>query len=104
MFKREAKLLIASVDMYCRIFAGFSLNENSTVKAMEKNRLPILFAHGKGDSLVPYSMSQKAFDACTAFKNIVLVENADHGLSYITETERYSTAIRDLFNECEKCA
>ena len=104
MFKREAKLLIASVDLYCRVFAGFSLNQNSTVKAMEKNKLPVLFAHGTGDRLVPHSMSQRAFDACTAFKNIVLVDNADHGLSYVTETERYSAAIHDLFNLCEKSA
>ncbi len=104
MFRREAKLLIASVDLYCRVFAGFSLNENSTVKAMEKNHLPILFAHGTGDRLVPHSMSQKAFDACTAFKNIVLVDNADHGLSYITETERYTSAIKNLFEVCEKTA
>ena len=104
MFKRETKLLIASVDLYCRTFAGFSLSENSTVKAMEKNRLPILFAHGTGDKLVPHTMSQKAFDACRALKNIVLVENADHGLSYVTEAERYTDAIKKLFEVCEKTA
>ena len=71
---------------------------------MEKNKLPVLFAHGTGDRLVPHSMSQRAFDACTAFKNIILVDNADHGLSYVTETERYSAAIHDLFNLCEKSA
>ena len=40
----------------------------------------------------------------SALDGIVLVDNADHGLSYVTETERYSAAIHDLFNLCEKSA
>ncbi len=104
MFKREARLLIASVDVYCRVFAGFSLNENSTVKAMEKNHLPILFAHGTGDSLVPHSMTQAAYDACTSSKNLILAKDAEHGLSYIIDTQRYSDAIENLFKACEKTA
>lgn len=104
MFKREPRLLIASVDLYCRVFAGFSLSENSTVRAMEKNRLPILFAHGTGDSLVPHAMTQAAYDACTSTKNLILAKDAEHGLSYIIDTERYSDAIENLFKICEKTA
>lgn len=104
LFKREPRLLIASVDLYCRVFAGFSLNENSTVRAMEKNRLPILFAHGTGDSLVPHSMSQAAYDACKSSKNIILAKDAEHGLSYVIDTKRYSDAIDNLFKICEKTA
>lgn len=104
IFKREPRLLIASVDLYCRVFAGFSLSENSTVRAMEKNHLPILFAHGTGDSLVPHSMTQAAYDACTSSKNLILAKDAEHGLSYVIDTERYSDAIENLFKVCEKTA
>lgn len=104
IFKREPRLLIASVDLYCRVFAGFSLSENSTTAAMNKNKLPVLFAHGTSDSLVPHTMTQAAYDACTSSKNLILAKDAEHGLSYLTDTERYSAAIYKLFKECEKTA
>ncbi len=97
-------VIIKSTDIFCRLFAGFSLFEASTTKAMKTNKLPILFAHGTGDNLVPHRMTQSAFDACTAPKFLVLAENAEHGMSYLIDYESYSKAIADLFAECEKAA
>lgn len=102
VFKSEPKLLIASVDLYCRLFAGFSLRESSTTEAMLKNRLPVLFAHGTGDTLVPHRMTQAAYDACSATKYLVMAKDAEHGLSYVIDNARYSKAISNLFAECEK--
>lgn len=97
-------LLLKSTDIFCRIFAGFSLYEASTTEAMKTNKLPILFAHGTADSLVPHRMTQSAFDACEAKKYLVLAENAEHGMSYLIDYDRYSSAIQKLFEECEKVA
>lgn len=104
IIKINPTILLMSTDIFCRIFAGFSLNEMSTTRAMDKNRLPILFAHGTGDRLVPHHMTQEAFDACTAQKYLVLAKDAEHAMSYFTENERYITAIKNLFAECEKSA
>ena len=104
IFKSEPKLLIGCIELYCRLFAGFSLKEKSTTSALKNNKRPILFAHGTGDTLVPHNMSQKAYDVCTAPKSLILAKDAEHGLSYLFENERYSNAITNLFKECEKTA
>jgi len=101
-FKITPKLLISSIDLYCRIFAHFSLKEISTPVAMKKNTRPILFAHGKNDNLVPYTMTQAAYDAYDGKKYLILAEDADHGLSFLYENEKYSDAITDLIEYCEK--
>ena len=104
MFKVNTNILLSSIDIYCRIFAGFSLSQMHTVDAMSKNSIPILFAHGQADNLVPHSMTQAAFDACNAPKHLVLSEKANHGMSYMVDFEKYSKAISALFNECENIA
>ncbi|MBE6788518.1 MAG: alpha/beta hydrolase [Ruminococcaceae bacterium] len=101
-FNRTPRLLLSSIDLYCKIFASFSLKEASTPAAMLKNTRPILFAHGTGDSLVPYKMTQAAYDACNCEKYLVLAKDAEHGLSYVIDNARYSEAIQNLFAFCEK--
>lgn len=100
--KTNTDALLFSADIYCRIFANFSLNQMNTPLAMQKNRVPILFAHGKSDSLVPYNMTQSAFDNCNTKKFLVLSETAEHGMSFMADFELYNNAITELFAECEK--
>lgn len=104
VIKVNPTLLLKSTDIFCRGFAKFSLYENSTLKAMETNKLPILFAHGTADSLVPYAMTQKAFDACSAKKYLVLAKDAEHGMSYLIDYDSYSQAMEKLFEESESAA
>lgn len=102
IFRKPPRLLISCIDLYCKIFARFSLKEISTPAAMKKNTRPILFAHGKNDNLVPYQMTQAAYDAFDGKKFLILADGADHGLSFLYENKKYSDAITDLFEYCEK--
>ena len=68
--------LLALTDVFTRLFAGFSLKGASTLDAVAKTKLPILFIHGTGDTFVPCSMTQAAYDACAAPKQLVLVPDA----------------------------
>ena len=105
VLKTDTSVLLVSVDIFCKVFAGFSLNEMSTSSAMENNKIPILFAHGKKDSLVPYTMTQTAFDICKSEpKYLILSEDAEHGLSYMVDYEKYDAAITELFEKCERTA
>lgn len=81
------------VGFMCRVIAGFSFDEFSTVEAMKKNTLPVLFVHGKADDFVPCQMTVQAHEACVAEKEIYLIEKADHGLSYLVDTEGCQKAI-----------
>lgn len=86
------------VNRMCRQKAGFSLNETSTLEAMEVCRVPVLFVHGTADSLVPMKMTLQNYQACRAPKELLLVEGAEHCNSFLQDTERYVNTIRRFFD------
>lgn len=88
-------LFLRPVDLLCRLFGHFSIYGASTVSALRENTVPVLFIHGTDDRLVPSAMSETSFAACKGPKKIVLVEKADHGLSFLVDratVEREVTA------------
>lgn len=80
-------------DLFCRIFAGFSLYEQDTRKTLAASRLPVLMVHGKADGFVPHEMSVDGYNGCTSEKQLLLVEDADHGVSFLKDQEGYTKAI-----------
>ena len=77
------------MKLLAKVICGFSLTDTTTLKAMEVNTRPIFFAHGTGDKFVPYEMSVKNYNACKSAKKLLLVEGAEHALSFVVERERY---------------
>lgn len=91
--------LLALLDAFTRIFAGFSLREASAADAAGKTVLPILFIHGTDDHFVPHAMTQTAYDACTSPKQLVLVTGAGHGCSYLVDRPQVQAALRSFLSE-----
>ena len=75
--------LLGLMDVCTRAFAGFSIKEASTLDAVSKTKRPILFIHGTADTFVPCAMSQAAYDVCASEKQLILVDGARHGYSYL---------------------
>lgn len=86
-------LFMPQLALFCRVFAGFGLHENSTVTAQAKNRIPTFFVHGGADTFVPTEMSQRNFDACQAEKQLLIIPGATHGVSYLVDRPRYEKEI-----------
>ena len=82
-----------ATDLCARIFAGFSLKEKDTRKTLQGGKHPIILAHGLSDDFVPCEMSQEAYDACTSPKELLLVEGAGHGYSFLKDRERYTQTV-----------
>lgn len=78
----------------CRKKAGYGFRDYSTLEAMQTNKLPTLFIHGKQDTFVPTYMSQLNYEACRSEKEIMLVENAAHAASYYEDPPVYEDRIR----------
>ena len=72
-------------------------NEYSTLAALEKNRVPVLFIHGADDHFVPVEMTYENYKACTAPKRLLVVPGADHGMSYLLEPEGYQGMMVDFW-------
>ena len=92
--KAPLRLLLPLCSVFTRIFAGFGLHDASTLDAVKQSRYPILFLHGTGDTFVPCEMTEKAYAACTAHKELVLVDGAEHGKSYLVEKNRVEDALQ----------
>ncbi len=93
------KPMLALAGIFTRLYAGFGLHEVSTLDTLRRTHYPILFFHGKKDDFVPYQMTQQAFDACTSEKELILVEGAGHGASYLAEQARVQSAIENFLQK-----
>lgn len=92
-FKINAGVFIPFMNLLCRIFGGFSLYGVSTTEALSNSKIPVLFIHGMNDNFVPCEMSRTAYETAGCEKNILLVDGADHGMSYLVDTPKVKTAI-----------
>ncbi len=85
-----SNLIVATGDMMTRLFAGFSLDDYSTYKALKNTRVPVLFIHGTGDDFVPMSMTIKNFEACLSSKMLYLSEGRPHAITNILDRGTYT--------------
>ncbi len=86
--------LIPGLSLFSKIFAGYSFNEYSTLKAMKTNKIPIVFIHGKNDTFVPPQMTERNYNACIAEKELIMVDGAGHGTSYLQDKETVEHSVR----------
>ena len=100
-FKINAKPFMPLFNLYCKILGGFSLNTISTEEAVNNSVIPILFIHGKADSFVPYEMSVRAYKNANLKSRILLVENAEHGLSYLVDKTAVEEEVQNFIKICD---
>lgn len=89
-------VLLRSVDVLCAHKAGYSIYEGNTLKQLHKSKTPTLFLHGKKDDFVPVEMAVDNYEACAAEKELLLVDEAGHGLSCL-----HKQYFERVFNFCE---
>lgn len=90
------------VNFASKIRTGIKLNDYKTADALKKCKVPVFFLHGKKDSIVPYEMSIENYNAVNSYKEMYLVENADHGVSYLIEKEVCTKKLQDFIDYCLK--
>lgn len=93
------KPLAALLNLSCRLFGGFGLDQWSTVRSMERVRVPVLFFHGEADHFVPQEMTEAAYAACVSPKRLLTFPGAGHGLSFMADRQRYVAALRQFIDE-----
>ncbi len=106
VFKNNLKLntqfLYHIAKMYITKRAGFG-DDVSTVDSVEKTKIPILFIHGENDSFVPVDMTYQNFNACASKKHLLIVKNAEHGMSYFTNPNDYEKNVLSFFELYDNC-
>ena len=82
----------------CKKKIQMGTKDYSTVEAMKECKTPILFIHGTDDHFVPVEMTYENYKACTAPKRLFVVPGADHGMSYVADTQGYQAAMKDFWS------
>lgn len=88
-----------AASLWARIFGGFGLWERDSRKSLKHSRLPVLLVHGTADTFVPCQMTREAYDACADPKELLLVEGAEHGLSFVADGLRYTAAVIEFLKK-----
>ena len=103
VFKRVIHLpagpTVLAADLFARLFAGFSLYEKDTRKTLANSKIPVFMIHGTGDDFVPCDMTRQGYSACTGEKQILLVEGAEHGLSFLVDTQTYTAMLEQFLRK-----
>ena len=90
VFHLPAFPLLNAASLMCRIRAGYSFQEASSVRQLQKASVPMLFIHGDADTFVPFSMLDVVYDACSSEeKEKLVVHDAAHGAAADTDPELY---------------
>lgn len=91
-----ANVLYPFVKLGARVYGGFRLESKSSLEAMQRCRIPVIFFHGDADDFVPCDMSRINHEACIAEKRMVTIPGAGHGLAYLVDSEGYLQALREF--------
>ena len=79
------------------LFRSFRISDADTTKALEKNRIPVLFFHGAEDTYVNQKNSRYNYAVCRAPKELVVIPKARHLCSAYVKPELYRQKLLDFF-------
>lgn len=99
--KRRIPTAIAAVFSWAgaKVYGGFDVREADPVRAVKKAKVPILLIHGESDGFVPCDMSGEIQRANPMRVYRCTFPGADHGISFLTDPERYRHIVREF---CDK--
>ncbi|MDO4419369.1 MAG: hypothetical protein Q4B92_03300 [Ruminococcus sp.] len=80
---------------------GSFLGAVNTSKSLKKNKLPVMFAHGEADDVVPFEMYKKNISYGNFEIILVTSKEAAHGLVFYYENEKYIKAFEKLMKSSE---
>ena len=85
--------ILWAANLFAMLLSGFRLDQKDSRQILKHAKLPVMLIHGLADDFVPCEMTQQAFDACIGEKEILLVENAGHGTSFLKDKDLYINSV-----------
>ena len=79
--------------------AGYWLKDASPLEQVKKSKTPTLFIHGDKDDFVPFSMLEQLYNACSAPKEKLVVEEAGHAKSSKINPDMYWNSISKFLSK-----
>ena len=87
-------LIYAAAFIYGHFNLGDKLSDCR--EAVKKSKVPVLLIHGEEDKFVPAWMSRPIAEANPELVRYETFPGADHGMSYMVDTERYEKIVKEF--------
>jgi pimeloyl-ACP methyl ester carboxylesterase len=71
------------------LFMRVNFSKYDVLKGYKNTKIPTLIIHGTGDKVIPYTESLALKDKYPDIVQVELFEQADHGISYFRDIDRY---------------
>lgn len=81
-FKLPAWLVLPVTQIFVKAKAHFGFKDKDTREIMKKNKLPVLFIHGKSDNYVPTYMSEQNYSVAVCDKELLLIDDCKHAEAF----------------------
>lgn len=94
--KHLARFMTYFVSFASFCMTGHFLGKINSEKTLKSTTIPVVFAHGKADDVVPFEMSEKSYRAKPVNKSFIVSDKAAHGLVYYYENKEYLQAVDKL--------
>lgn len=91
--------LMYTTDLLSRAVADFPFRGFSTEQALKNARVPVLLVHGLADTFVPPEHSRRSAAACASPHELIEVEGAGHGMSYLVDTKTVGGKLDSFFEK-----
>lgn len=95
-FHAPAKPFIKVSGLLNRMFYKYKFSDVRPIENVASSKVPILFIHGRNDNLIEARMSYELYNACSSEKDLLIVDNADHAESFMTDPENYCKKINEF--------
>ena len=97
-FKIPTWPLVNIIGMHVKMKVGVDFNAESPLDAVKESKVPIFFAHGEKDEMVPSKFVNELYEACGNKKKLYVVEGANHAEAGPTNLDNYFNEITKFFN------
>ena len=97
--KSTPKWAIEILGLYMKVFAGYGLEDSSSLISCKEAKVPMMFIHGNADDVVPVEMAYECYEACTTEKELVIIEGCKHARAHYHAREQYMEAFTRFVNK-----
>ncbi|MEI0698289.1 alpha/beta hydrolase [Brachyspira intermedia] len=88
---------IPIMSIITKIRLGFSFGDANALKHLKKSNIPCLFIHGDKDWLVPFTMLDKLYNACSSnIKEKLVIKDANHIEAALQDEELYWGKVKNF--------
>lgn len=89
--------LLYTTDLFSRAVADFPFRGWSTKQSLKNAKIPVLMLHGLADEFVPPEHSRRSAAACASPCELLEVEDAGHGMSYLVDPDTVKEKLDAFF-------